>query len=98
MATELNIKDGPTTPDLELGLGPARHLTLTFATDGEPLVVHLETMREIPDGTEFELKGHVMSEPHRDKAFTALYDVETRTGTIQLMNTVSKRRVSTPRI
>jgi hypothetical protein len=98
MAAELNIKDGPTTPDLELGLGPGRHLTLTFATDGETLVVHLETMREIPDGTEFELKGHVMSEPHRNKAFTALYDVETHTGTIQLVDTVTKRRDSTPRV
>ncbi len=98
MATELNIKDGPATPDLELGLSPERHLTLTFATDGEPLVVHLEKMREIPDGTEFELTGHVMSEPHRNQVFTALHDVETRTGTIQLMDTVNKRRVSTPRV
>jgi len=98
MATELNIKDGPTKPDLELSLGPERHLTLTFATDGEALVVNLETMREIPDGTEFELKGHVMSEPHRNKAFTALYDVETHTGTIQLMDTVTKRRDRTPSV
>ena len=86
MATELNIKDGPTKPDLELGLYPERHLKLSFATDGEPIVLHLENMREIPDGTEFELKGQVMSEPHRNKAFTALYDVETHTGTIQLMD------------
>jgi hypothetical protein len=97
MATELNIKDGPAQPDLELGLYPERHLTLTFATDGASLVVGLEKMKEIPDGTEFELKGYVMSEPHRNKAFTALYDVETHTGTIQLMNTVRKRRDSTPK-
>ncbi len=97
MATELNIKDGPTKPDLELGLGPERHLKLSFVTDGEPVVVHLEKMREIPDGTEFELKGHVTSEPHRNKAFTALYDVETRTGTIQIDGHGHQRRDSTPR-
>ena len=96
MPTELNIKDGPTKPDLELVLDSERRLHLSFATDGEPIVVHLDKMKEIADGTEFELKGHVVSEPHKDKAFTALYDVETRTGTIQMMDAVTKDHDSSP--
>lgn len=87
MATELNIKDGPTKPDLELAMtNPERHLHLSFATDGEQVVVHLDKMREIPDGTEFELKGHIVSEPYKSKAFMALYDVESHTGTMQVIS------------
>lgn len=55
-------------------------------------------VRHSRDGTEFELTGHVMSEPHRNQAFTALYDVETHTGTIPLMDMITKRRVRTPRV
>ena len=85
MSAELNIKNGPTKPDLELAVSnPDRHHQVSFATDREPVEVHLDKFREIPDGTEFELKGHVVSGPYKRKAFSALYDVETRTGTIRV--------------
>jgi hypothetical protein len=100
MATELNIKDGPTKPDLELGLYPERHLKLSFATDGEPFVVLLDKMREIPDGTEFELKGHVMSEPHKktkpSRLSTTLRRVQARSKWTRSPKAATVRRGSNP--
>ena len=82
---EIKITDGPAKPDLQWAVSyPEKHLHIHFATDADPLIVHLDQMQEIADGTEFELKGHIVSEPYKNKKFTALYDLESKTGVLEV--------------
>jgi hypothetical protein len=70
----LTIVDGPPKPELRWALAnPDKDPHIHFATEGDPIDVHLDRMEEFADGTSFGLTGRVVSGSHKGKSFKAVY-------------------------
>jgi hypothetical protein len=79
---ELHIKEGPTKSDLQWAIAYPRHFRAHFDAAEDTVAVHVDTMKELPDGTTFLLTGHLMSGLYKDWPFRAIYDVASRAGTL----------------
>jgi hypothetical protein len=81
---ELRIVDGPQKPDLQWAVAyPDRHLHIHFETFNDAVDAHLDRLEEMGNGTQFGLRGHLVSGLYKGWPFKGVYDLETRTGIIK---------------
>ena len=81
---ELRIVDGPTKPDLQWAVAyPERHLHIHFDTVGDAVDAHIDRLEELGDGTQFGLRGRLVSGLYKGWPFKGVYDLESRTGVIK---------------
>jgi hypothetical protein len=80
---ELRIKDGPRKPDLLWAVAyPDRHIHVHFDGDADAVAAHVDTMKEMGDGTQLVLKGHLTSGQFKGWPFRAIYELGDHTGVL----------------
>lgn len=83
---KLRILDGPDKPGLQWSLTKPGAYNVHFRVEGDAFDAQIERMDECSDGFTFELRGQLTSGELKDRAFEAIYSIESRSGWMKVEN------------
>lgn len=80
----LAVENGPDKPALRLALAYPDEKDVRFSAGEDAFTARLSEVAEQPDGVTFRLAGTVSSGGNKDRQFDGSYNIESKSGTLNL--------------